>query len=77
MLLGLFMVCECEIAHFGYNGATVCILIHRHHSAPMRKSSPFTPCTYDQNHKSPSTSLTSLLQLQYLVETLSASFEPA
>jgi len=37
------MVRECEIAHFGYNDATVCILIHRHLSAPMRKSSPFTP----------------------------------
>jgi len=38
MLLGLFMVCE--IAHFGYNGATVCILIHRQLSASKWKSSP-------------------------------------
>jgi len=31
----------CDIAHFGYKGATVCILIHRELSA--QKSLPFTP----------------------------------
>jgi len=31
----------CDIAYFGYNGATVCVLIHRQLSA--RKSLPFTP----------------------------------
>jgi len=31
----------CDIARFGYNGATVCILIHRELSA--RNSLPFTP----------------------------------
>jgi len=35
----LFVVCE--ITHFGQNGATVCMLIHRQLSA--RKSLPFTP----------------------------------
>jgi len=38
ILLWLFMVCES--AHFGYNSATVCILIHRQLSAPIWKSSP-------------------------------------
>jgi len=33
ILLGLFMVYK--IAHFGYNSATVCILIHRQLSAPI------------------------------------------
>jgi len=32
----------CEITHFAYSGATVCMLSHRHLSAPTRKSSPFT-----------------------------------
>jgi len=39
MLLRIFMVCDCAIAHFGYSGGTVCTLIHRHLSAPMRKFS--------------------------------------
>jgi len=42
MLLLLFMVCD--IAHFGYNGATVCTLIHRQLSAPMRKPSSIHCC---------------------------------
>jgi len=54
ILLWLFMVYE--IAHFGYNSATVCILIHRQLSAPTWKPSPNNFCTYDKNHCSPSTS---------------------
>ena len=53
ILLWLFMVCE--IAHFGYNSATVCILIHRQLSAPIWKSSPNNFYTYNQNPCSPST----------------------
>jgi len=55
MLLWLCMFCE--IVHFGYNGATVCILIHRQLSA---RKSPIHSYTYDQNHKSPSAFWTSL-----------------
>jgi len=43
-LLWLFMVCV--ITHFAYNGATVCMLIYRQLSAPIRKSSPIHSCTY-------------------------------
>jgi len=43
-LLWLFMVCE--IAHFGYNGATVCILIYQQLSAPVRESSAIHSCTF-------------------------------
>jgi len=46
----------CEVAHFGYNGAIVCILIHRRLSAPIRKSSPLHFYTYEHNHISFSTS---------------------
>jgi len=45
-----------KIAHFGYNSATVCILIHRQLSAPIWKSSPNNFYAYAQNHCSPSTS---------------------
>jgi len=47
----LFMVCE--IAQFGYNSATVGILIYRQLSAPILKSSSTNSCTYDQNHNEP------------------------
>ena len=50
ILIWLFMVCK--IAQFGYDAATVCILIHRQLSAPMRKSSSIHSCPYDQNHSS-------------------------
>jgi len=55
-ILWFFMVYE--IAQFGCNSATACILIHRPLSAPIWKSSPnnFSLYTYDQNHCSPSTS---------------------
>jgi len=36
-----------EIAHFGYNSATFCILIHRQLSAPIWKSSPNNFYAYD------------------------------
>jgi len=66
-----------EIAHFRYTGATVCILIHRLLSAPMRKSSHSHSCTYDyeydQNHKSLSTSSTSLSHFYWRDADLSAS----
>ena len=52
ILLWLFMVCE--IAHIGYNSATVCILIHRQLSATIWKSSPNSSYAYDQNHCIPS-----------------------
>jgi len=45
-----------EIAHIGNNSATVCILIHRHISAPIWKSSPKNFYTSGQNHCSPYTS---------------------
>jgi len=62
--LWLFMVCK--IAHFWYNGATVSTvtstLIHPQLSVPIRKPSSIHFCTYDQNHKSLSTSSTSSSQ---------------
>jgi len=39
-----------EIAHFGYNSATVCILTHRQLSAPIWKLSSNSSYTSDQNH---------------------------
>jgi len=63
MLLWLFMVWE--IAHFGCNGATVCILINRQLSALMRKSSPIHSCTYDQNHITSLSTSSSLLSHRY------------
>jgi len=45
-----------EIAHFGYNSATVSILVHRQLSALIWKSSPNNFYTYDRNHCSSSTS---------------------
>jgi len=73
ILLWLFMVLE--IAHFGYNGVTVCILIHQQLSAPTRKSSPIHSCN---NHKSPSsTSLMSLSNSYRGDADLTASVEPA
>jgi len=40
----------CEIAHSACSSATVCILIYRQLSAPIRKSSSTNSCIYDQNH---------------------------
>ena len=68
----LFMVCE--IAHFGYNGATVCILIHRQRSAWKQ---PIHSCTYDQNHKRSSALSTSLSHFYRGDANLSASVELA
>jgi len=67
----------CEIAHFGYNGATVCIPIHPQFSAPMRKSPPIHFCTYDQNHRSLSPFSRSLSHFYRGDADLSESVEPA
>ena len=61
----------------GYYDAIVCILIHRHLSAPIQKSSLIHSCTcYDQNHKNSSTSLTPLSQVYRGDADLSTSIEP-
>ena len=66
----------CEITQFGYNGATAYILIHQQLSAPIRKSNPIHSCTYDQNLRTPSTSLTP--SHFYPIEAvLASSVEPA
>jgi len=46
MLLRIFMVCE--IAHFGYNGATLCMLIHWQLSAPIQNQ-PFSDVASPNN----------------------------
>jgi len=68
----------CEIAHFGYNRAKVCIMIHRQFSVPIRKSSYIHSSTNDdQNHKNPSTSSTLLSHFYRGGADLSPSVEPA
>jgi len=71
MLLRLFMVCD--VPHVRYNGAIVCILIHRQLSGPIRKSSPIHSSTYDQNHQSASISSKSLSHFFHVDADLSAS----
>jgi len=72
MFLWFFMACE--IAHFSYNGATVCILTHWQLSAPIRKSSSIHSCAYNQNDKSASS--TSLSHFYRGDADLSATVEP-
>ena len=44
-LVLLWLIMLFEVVHFGYSCATVCILIHWHLPAPIRKSFPIHSCT--------------------------------